>query len=266
MIFTFDTKPAAAAVVELLTSSDPGDADIGDYAESHGGFGCSYCGGCGSVTNHCGRCSSDSCYPPSPCPCCGGCGYVKWSDASPVGAVARLIEAELLPAHWADDGRSPRWWCHAHMGPRVPLLELVKKPRHWCREVRGGAGRCIGAVAPEDVASVASVASVGLRSLEVAEAVCAETWRALRLVFRAMDDGTMGEHIQTACARRDGPVSAFAAAAMWGWGSWSAGLPGDVARSERSRQRMAAEAIYEAGFALVDLRASAVVLATSRFR
>ena len=266
MILSFDRKPSAAAVVELLTSSDPRDADLGDYASSSGGFACSYCGGRGHVPTHCGRCSSDLCYPPEPCPSCDGRGYVKWSVASPAEAVANLVEAELLPAHWSDDSRAPRWWCPGHMGPRVPLLERVKKPRFWCREVRGGSDRCVGAAAPEDVASAAAVASIGARQLGVVEAVCSETWRGLRLVFRAMDDGAMGEHFSGACARRSGPVSAFAAAAVWGWGSWSEGIPDYFGRSERSRQRRAAEAIYEAGCALVDLRGSAVVLAVAAFK
>ena len=36
---------------------------------------------------------------------------VPWAHATPADAIGALVEAALLPEHWARELTAPRWWC-----------------------------------------------------------------------------------------------------------------------------------------------------------
>lgn len=116
-----------------------------------------------------------------------------WAHPTPADALGALVEAALLPEHWADDGRAPRWWCEGCEGvgyakPRsADDLDPYTGAPMWRCGVCGSseAGRGLLA-APPSHAALCAVASLGVDTLARAEAIVAETWPRARLVWRVM--------------------------------------------------------------------------------
>lgn len=99
----------------------------------------------------------------------------RWSQASPADAVAALAEAELLPAHWCDTERAPRWWCR-----------LTDTGSAWWEPI-----------APPSVADLLAVASLGANTIARAEELAADVWRA-RVVWRVAPAATLRELMEQA--------------------------------------------------------------------
>lgn len=119
--------------------------------------------------------------------------FHPWAHPSPADALGALVEAALLPEHWADEGRAPRWWCEGCEGvgyakPRsADDLDPYTGAPMWRCGVCGSseAGRGLLA-APPSHAALCAVASLGVDTLARAEAIVAETWPRARLVWRVM--------------------------------------------------------------------------------
>lgn len=130
---------------------------------------------------------------------------VPWAHATPAAALAAIVEAELLPAHWCDPERAPRWWCERCAGVgRVTLRSIdgsgdlgsyAVTPDAY-GDLRCDAFDVSGAPpcgAPPSLPALVAVASLGADTLARAEAIVAETWRA-RVVWRAMGAEKIREH------------------------------------------------------------------------
>ncbi len=120
--------------------------------------------------------------------------------ADPAEALAALVEAEVVPEHWTDAARAPRWWCEACDGTGEDDSEvderiddygdarLVAQPCAACEE------EGIVNVPPSHAALVA-VAALSRATLARVEAVVAETWLGARLVWRVMSKSDIaGSH------------------------------------------------------------------------
>lgn len=90
--------------------------------------------------------------------------FSPWRHATPAEALEALVATGLLPAHWTDAMRAPRWWCDA-CGERGERHTTAAPPSH---------------------AALVAVASLGVAALARAEALVAETWPGRALVWRVM--------------------------------------------------------------------------------
>lgn len=258
-------------VLSRLTVSDV--ESLGEYDRAVGSFECACCGGSGTLPRHCGRCGSDSCYPEATCPDCVG-GRIAWSPSDPSEALASLVEAELLPRRWSDPDAAPRWWCEAHMGRRRGPREAANGPVRWCREVRGSRSRCVGCASPPDVASVASVAMIGVGPIELVTSLVEDQWRGSSLVLSALpgdefesissdlrrvvmpyEDGR-GDGLTLVTPEWRGPLPGVPDGAAWAGGPRRAVRPEDEERRSEARTMM-----VSAGFLPILERPAAVVLA-----
>jgi hypothetical protein len=118
-----------------------------------------------------------------------------WRHDTPAAALESLVAAGLLPEHWTDAARAPRWWCEACEG--VGAVFDVWRMRCW---------RCDGsghtALPPSHPALVA-VAGLGVDTLARAEAIVAETWPGRALAWRPMTAAALQKHHADHCAGLD---------------------------------------------------------------
>lgn len=98
--------------------------------------------------------------------------FSPWRHATPAEALEALVATGLLPAHWTDAMRAPRWWCDA-CGERGERHTTAAPPSH---------------------AALVAVASLGVAALARAEALVAETWPRARLVWRVMGAEELRRH------------------------------------------------------------------------
>lgn len=119
---------------------------------------------------------------------------------TPAGALEALITAELLPAHWSDPARAPRWWCGRCFGRGVYSVARPDAAELFDGEMIAICHRCNVypktpgyTAAPPSHPVLVAVASLGVDTLARAEAIVAETWRA-RVVWRVMTAGEIREH------------------------------------------------------------------------
>jgi hypothetical protein len=90
-----------------------------------------------------------------------------WAHATPADAIAALVETELLPEHWSDPERAPRWWCEQCQGRGLMAASLAGG---WmCDACRSHTHTA----APPSHAALVAVASLGVDTLARAEAIAA---------------------------------------------------------------------------------------------
>lgn len=198
-----------------------------------------------------------------------------WAHPTPADALAALVEAELLPEHWADDGRAPRWWCE-RCGGRG-LVDAWTTPdgvveRDFCGECAEedtdatGGWRAIGhAPAPPSHAALVAVASLGADTLARAEAIVAETWPVRALVWRVMTREALREHHEKMTVSGRGlPVVVSLEETQMAGLRWPVSYPRYSATrvsKDAARAWPALRALAALGLHLVALDAARVVLA-----
>lgn len=121
------------------------------------------------------RLSAEGVAPP------GSCDVWPWRD----DAFESLLSRGLVPEHWSDPERAPKW--SAHLGCGGAYHDDV--PRRWCAECDGS-----GDVAVDDMPTLVSVASSGAAALARVEAVVAEGWPGSRVVWRALTHKQIRNH------------------------------------------------------------------------
>lgn len=88
----------------------------------------------------------------------------RWLHPSPADALGALVEAELLPEHWARAMTAPGWWSQMQCG----LCRGDGGDCYGC----GGDGWKMGATpTPPSHAALVAVASLGVDALARAEAI-----------------------------------------------------------------------------------------------
>lgn len=107
----------------------------------------------------------------------------RWAHASPADALAALVEARLIPEHWLDPERAPRWWwgeCSVCGGnPRVSDEHgFVTRETCFACDDDG-----YHTPTPPSLPAVVAVASLGADTLARAEEHARQSWRA-RVVWR----------------------------------------------------------------------------------
>ncbi len=112
-----------------------------------------------------------------------------WRHTAPADAVEALIARGLLPEHWSDEGRAPRWWCAGCEG-RGHVCCRCATP---CGPSPFDFVSDGTTAAPPSHPALVAVAALGLGTLARAEAIVAETWRA-RVVWRVMTADALREH------------------------------------------------------------------------
>lgn len=130
----------------------------------------------------------------------------RWAHPSSADALAALVEAELLPAHWCDPERAPGWWCEGCDGTGYAAVNV----RRGRKVYRCGDCDIAGYIAAPPRADLVAVASLGADALTRAEAVVAEAWRA-RVVWRVMTAAEIVRHHELTARDGDGhsPVYVF---------------------------------------------------------
>lgn len=174
---------------------------------------------------------------------------------TPADALGALVEAELLPEHWARELTAPRWWC-PQCGERGERHVTAAPPSH---------------------AALVAVASLGVDTLARAEAIVAETWPGRALVWRVMGTAEIREHHERCKLYSGGAATALEAfsreqVAAYYFGPELGGFGGDCKppwpaepfttdSAEVRRAWPALRALAALGLHLVALDAGRVVLA-----
>ena len=179
----------------------------------------------------------------------------SWAHPTPADALGALVEAELLPEHWARELTAPRWWC-PQCGERGERHVTAAPPSH---------------------AALVAVASLGVDTLARAEAIVAETWPGRALVWRVMGTAEIREHHERCKLYSGGAATALEAfsreqVAAYYFGPELGGFGGDCKppwpaepftpdSAEVRRAWPALRALAALGLHLVALDAGRVVLA-----
>lgn len=124
-----------------------------------------------------------------------------------VDAVEELVAAGILPEHWLDAARAPRWWCERCEGSGTIV--------GWTACECCGDGSCpctwgSGDEVPPEPSrgELVAVSSLGAAAVARAEAVVAETWPRARLVWRV--NGARRIRSEAAACVSFGPFGAAA--------------------------------------------------------
>lgn len=193
-----------------------------------------------------------------------------WAHPTPADALAALVEAELLPEHWADDGRAPRWWCERcrTCGGKGWIVTSTGDGSHGtleqenCPDCEDGSGH---APAPPSHAALVAVASLGADTLARAEAIVAETWPVRALVWRVMTREALREHHEKMTVSGRGlPVVVSLEETQMAGLRWPVSYPRYSATrvsKDAARAWPALRALAALGLHLVALDAARVVLA-----
>jgi len=108
-----------------------------------------------------------------------------WAYNDPTAALEALVARGLLPPHWTDAARAPRWWCDDH------------DPRDEDHD------------APPSLPALISVAALGADALARAGAIVAETWRGRALVWRVMTASEILRHHEVTARDGDGVTEGY---------------------------------------------------------
>lgn len=134
----------------------------------------------------------------------------QWMHATPADALAALDARGLIPTHWSDSERGPRWWCEACRGTglrdrpgRYPCFRCDSSSREPATDPPGHTA------APPSHPALVAVASLGVDTLARAEAIVAEAWRA-RVVFRVMTAEALDAHGEWTFSRAYAPGESHA--------------------------------------------------------
>ncbi len=122
---------------------------------------------------------------------------VPWAHATPADAIGALVEAALLPEHWARELTAPRWWCERCKGKGVHHYEEAPGPvmcSCMTYDADGYRVRNGHTPVPPSHAALVADASLGVDTLARAEAIVAETWPRARLVWRVMGAEELRRH------------------------------------------------------------------------
>lgn len=187
-----------------------------------------------------------------------------WAHPTPADALAALVEAELLPEHWADDGRAPRWWSEAcrTCGGNGWIVTSTGDGSHGtleqenCPDCEDGSGH---APAPPSHDALVAVASLSVDTIARAEAIVAETWPGARLVWRVESAAKLSALRIAQLFNRDAPEAVVAACSID-----ASGVLHNAARAAaraRGVDHRPIEALAALGLHLVALDAGRVVLA-----
>lgn len=157
---------------------------------------------------------------------------VPWSHATTADALDVLDARGLLPEHWSDPVRAPRWWCRCGgAGDGVWRHDVAVSCAHG-PDRRG----CGGAhwTAPDSHPALVAVASLGVDALARVEELVAETWRA-RVVWRVERPHDRRDRLRSRRGSQafglsaEEPLEVFAASEAWqAWpsGAWPEECPG----------------------------------------
>lgn len=125
---------------------------------------------------------------------------VPWSHATTADALDVLDARGLLPEHWSDPVRAPRWWCPWCDTPGdLPLPSTEGMSAESCPDHN----------APPSHPALVAVASLGADALARAEELVAETWRA-RIVWRVMTAEALDAHGEWTFSRAYAPGESHA--------------------------------------------------------
>lgn len=165
-----------------------------------------------------------------------------WRHDTPAAALEALAAATpaLVPGHWTDAVRAPRWWCEACEGTgEVRGVAGGFATVWWCGvcDPRGAAGARPGvrrdpsspvgtADAPPSLPSLVSVAALGVDVLARVDSIAAEGWPGQRVAWRALPRVAYGmARVQLLLVRDDDRCRA-ASGALWDLGVYPLDLGG----------------------------------------
>lgn len=122
-----------------------------------------------------------------------------WRHADPRDAAEALVACGLLPAHWSDPERSPRWWADDRWEwqpcGRCQASGTTQGGGSVCATC-GGTGGCQASAIDEapSMPALVAVACLGRDVLARLESLVAEAWPGAVLVWRVMASSRIEAH------------------------------------------------------------------------